>query len=110
MSKPRPRWAPRYGKWGPVKPGFWAIWHANKQSLQDNGYAVRKNDNGQWEVRFDGDVRKGWPPVKKPEPIFVPAGMKASICPKCGHSRVIPRTEPHKGCGICGDRIPPEGQ
>jgi ribosomal protein S27AE len=40
----------------------------------------------------------------------VPVGMKASICPNCGHSRVIPRTEPHKSCGICGDRIPPEGQ
>lgn len=110
MSKPRPRWAPRYGKWGPVKPGFWAVWHANKQSLQDNGYAVRKNENGQWEVKFDGDVRKGWPPVQKPEPVFVPVGMKASICPNCGQTRVIPLAEAHKDCGICGDRIPPEGQ
>lgn len=108
MSKPR--WAPRHGKWGPVKPGFWAIWHANKETLRDNGYAVHKNDDGQWLVRFVPGTHKGWPPVQKPEPIVVPAGMKASICPNCGHSRVIPRTEPHKDCGICGDRIPPEGQ
>lgn len=108
MSKPR--WAPRHAKWGPVKPGFWAIWHANKEPLRDNGYAVRKNDDGQWQVRFVPGTHKGWPPVQKPEPIVVPPGMKASICPNCGHSRVIPRTEPHKDCGICGDRIPPEGQ
>jgi hypothetical protein len=110
MSKARPRWAPRYGKWGPVKPGFWGIWHANKESLRDNGYAVRKNEDGQWQVRFEPSIRKGWPPVKKPEPIVVPAGMKASVCPNCGHSRIIPSLEPHKDCGICGDQIPPEGQ
>jgi hypothetical protein len=112
MSKSRPRWAPRYGKWGPVKPGFWAIWHANKESLQDNGYAVRKNIDGQWEVMFgpSNNRKKGWPPVKKPDPIVVPPDMKASICPNCGHTRIIPRTEPHKDCGICGDRIQPEGQ
>ena len=107
MSKPR--WAPRHAKWGPVKPGFWPIWNANKDSLRDNGYSVRKNEDRQWQVRFVPGTYKGWPPVKKPEPIFVPAGMKAS-CPNCGQTRVIPRTEAHKDCGICGDRIPPEGQ
>ncbi|WP_333939073.1 type II toxin-antitoxin system RelE/ParE family toxin [Bradyrhizobium sp. CCBAU 11386] len=35
---------------------------------------------------------------------------EASICPKCGQTRMIPRAEAHKDCGICGDRIPPEGQ
>jgi hypothetical protein len=108
MSKPR--WAPRHAKWGPVKPGFWPIWHANKDSLRDNGYSVRKNEDGQWQVRFVPGTHKGWPPVKKPDPIFVPVGMKASVCPNCGHTRVIPRAEAHKDCGICGDRIPPEGQ
>ena len=47
MSKPR--WAPRHAKWGPVKPGFWPIWHANRDTLRDNGYSVRKNDEGQWQ-------------------------------------------------------------
>jgi hypothetical protein len=28
MSKPK--WAPRGGKWAPVKQGFWDVWHANK--------------------------------------------------------------------------------
>lgn len=68
MSKPR--WAPRHAKWGPVKPGFWPIWHANKDSLRDNGYSVRKNEDRQWQVRFVPGTYKGWPPVKKPEPIF----------------------------------------
>ncbi len=108
MSKPR--WAPRHAKWGPVKPGFWIIWHANKETLRDNGYAIRKNDDGQWQVRFFPGTKKGWPPLIKPAPIVVPLGMKASICPNCGQTRVIPRTEPHKDSGICGDRIPPEGQ
>src|SRR5258708_2739394 len=108
MSKPR--WAPRHGKWGPVKPGFWRIWHANKETLQNNGYAVRKNENGRWEVRFVPGTKMGWPLAPKPEPIVVPPGMKASICPKCGHSRLIKITEAHKDCSICGDRIPPEGQ
>lgn len=57
----KPRWAPRHAKWGPVKPGFWAVWHANKQTLQDGGYSVRKNDNRQWEVRFVPGIKKGWP-------------------------------------------------
>ena len=71
MSKPK--WAPRHGEWGPVKPGFWRIWHANKESLQNNGYSIRKNEKGQWEVRFIPDTKMGWPPVPKPEPTVVPA-------------------------------------
>jgi hypothetical protein len=64
---------------GPVKPDFWRIWHANKDSLQKNGYSVRKNENGQREVRYIPPQRSGWPPVK-PNPIFVPIGMQASLC------------------------------
>jgi hypothetical protein len=45
MSKPG--WARHNGKWGPVKPDFWRIWHDNKDSLKKSGYEVRKNDNGQ---------------------------------------------------------------
>ncbi|CCD86686.1 protein of unknown function [Bradyrhizobium sp. ORS 285] len=41
-----------HAKWGPVKPSFWPIWHANKDSLRDKGYSVRKNEDGQWQVRF----------------------------------------------------------
>jgi hypothetical protein len=87
MSKPR--WALRLGKWGPVKPDFWRIWHANKESLQKNGYSVRKNENGQWETRY---IPPGWPPVK-PYAVFVPTGMKASICFKCGHVKLIQTNE-----------------
>jgi hypothetical protein len=81
MSKPK--WALRHGKWGPVKPDFWSIWHANKESLQKNGYSVRKNENGQWEVRYFPPDKSGWPTFKS-DPIFVPTGMKASVCFKCG--------------------------
>ena len=104
MSKPK--WAPRHGKWGPVKPGFWDIWHANKDSLQKNGYSVRKGENGQWEARFIPPEKSGWPPPK-PNPIFVPAGMKASICLRCGHVNLIKITDKHKDCTICGEKISP---
>src|ERR1700733_701778 len=89
MSKPKSKWAPRNGEWGPIQPGFWQIWHANKKSLQDNGYSIRKDDNGQWQVKWTADTRKGWPPPAKPEPIVVPPDMKASWCMKCGHTLLI---------------------
>jgi hypothetical protein len=99
MSKPK--WAPRHGKWGPVRPGFWDIWHANKDSLQKNGYSVRKNENGQWGVRFIPREKSDWPPPK-PDRIFVPTGMKASIC---GHVSLIKVTDAHKDCSPCGEKI-----
>jgi len=102
MSKPK--WARRHGKWGPVKPGFWRIWHANKDSLQKNGYSVRKNENGQWEVRYIPPEKSGWPPVK-PSPTFVPEGMKASICLKCGHVKLIKVDDEHKACTLCGGKM-----
>jgi hypothetical protein len=107
MSKPK--WAKRHGKWGPVKPDFWAIWHANKESLKKGGYEVRKNPNGQWEARFL--PQQGWPPYN-PDAILVPIGMKASVCWKCGHVRLIKATDAHKACGLCGaetDFAPPAG-
>jgi hypothetical protein len=105
MSKPK--WAPRNGKWGPVKPGFWDLWHANKVPLQKAGYSVRKNENGQWEVRFIPPEKSGWPPLK-PDTIFVPSGMKASICFRCGHVKLIKTTDEHKDCTLCGEKITPE--
>lgn len=107
MTKPKSKWAPRNGEWGPIKPGFWDIWHANKKSLQDNGYSIRKDDNGQWQVRWVPGIKKGWPEITKPEPVTVPAGLKASICMKCGNVRLIKFDEPHKDCGICGEKIAP---
>ena len=98
MSKPK--WAPRHGEWGPVKPEFCAIWHANKDSLQKNGYAARKDDRGQWEVRFVPGTKGAWPPAAKPDPIVVPAGMKASICLRCGHVKLIKTTDQHKDCNM----------
>ena len=97
MSKPK--WARHNGKWGPVKPDFWRIWHANKELLKKNGYEVRRNDNGQYEVRYIPPPK--WPPVGA-SPILVPEGMKASICFKCGHVRLIKMTDEHKACGLCG--------
>jgi hypothetical protein len=105
MSKPR--WAPRHGKWGPVKPGFWNVWHANKDSLQQNGYSVRKTESGKWEVRFIPGTKSGWPPTPKPDATVVPPGMKASICLTCGHVKLIKVTDEHKDCTLCGDKITP---
>jgi hypothetical protein len=102
MSKPK--WARRQGKWGPVKPDFWRIWHANKDSLQKNGYSVRKNENGQWEVRYIPPQKSDWPPAK-PNPIFVPTGMKASICFKCGHVKLIKANVEHTNCTLCGGKV-----
>jgi hypothetical protein len=102
MSKPK--WALRHGKWGPVKPEFWRIWHENKDSLKKNGYSVRKNPNGQWEVRFDPLWRSGGPPFKL-DPIFVPGGMKASLCFRCGHVRLIEAGSEHTDCGLCGAKL-----
>jgi hypothetical protein len=107
MSKPK--WAPRHEKWGPVKPGFWDIWHANKESLQKNGYSVRRNDLGQWEVRFVARNKSGWP-VPKQSPVFVPTGMKASICFRCGQVQLIKITEEHQDCTMCGERICSDSQ
>ena len=95
----KPKWARHNGKWGPVKPDFWRIWHANKESLKKNGYEVRRNDNGQYEVRYIPPPK--WPPVGA-SPILVPEGMKASICFKCGHVRLIKMIDEHKACGLCG--------
>jgi hypothetical protein len=103
MSKPK--WAPRHGKWAAVKPGFWSIWHANKDTLQKNGYSVRKSESGNWEVRFIPTDGSGWPPPAKPDAIFVPAGMKASICMKCGHVRLIKLSDMHKDCRLCGEKM-----
>src|SRR2546428_9254719 len=98
----RPKWARHHGKWGPVKPDFWRIWHNNKDSLKKNGYEVRKNENGQWEVRY---IRpQPWPSFK-PEPVSVPAGMKASICFKCGHVKLISIGVEHEGCTLCGANL-----
>lgn len=101
---PNPKWAPRRGQWGPVKPGFWDVWHANKKSLQRNGYSVRFHD-GQWQVRYVPGMVDGWPPRTEPEATYVPSGMKASICLKCGNVRVIKLADPHKDC-MCGDKVP----
>src|SRR5258708_32738030 len=49
MSKPK--WARHNGKWGPVKPDFWRLWQNNKDSVKKAGYEVRKNHNGQREIR-----------------------------------------------------------
>src|SRR5258706_14816370 len=103
MSKPK--WAPRHGKWGPVQPGFLDIWRANKDSLQKNGFSVRKSESGQWEVRFIPGTKFGWPPTPKPDPIIVTIGMKASICLKCGHVKLIKITDEHRDCTLCGDKI-----
>jgi hypothetical protein len=103
MSKPR--WALRHGKWGPVKPDFWQIWHANKETLMANGYSVRKNENGQWEVRYIPGEKFGWLPVKPEAPLSVPTGMKASICFRCGHAKLIKATDKHKDCTLCGGKI-----
>jgi hypothetical protein len=102
MSKPK--WASRHGKWGPVKPDFWRIWNDNKESLKKNGYDVRKNPNGQWEVRYLPPDKRGWPPFK-PDPLFVPAGMKASVCLRCGHARLIKAGDEHKDCTMCGAKL-----
>jgi hypothetical protein len=90
-----------------VNPEFWPIWQANKDTLQKNGYSVRKNENDQWEVRFIPPEKSGWPPIKS-NPIFVPTGMKASICLKCGHIKLIKINDEHKNCGICGEKIAPD--
>jgi hypothetical protein len=103
MSKPR--WAPRHRKWGPVKPGFWNIWHPNKESLKRNGYSVRRNDNGEWEVRYVPVGKAELP--SKPDAIFVPTGTKASLCLKCGHVKLINRFDEHKDCTLCGEKIGP---
>lgn len=102
MSKPR--WAKRGGKWCPVEPEFWEIWHKNKDSLKASGYSVRLNRNGQWEVRYIRPAKESWPPYK-PEALFVPAGMKASICLKCGHAKLIDVEQEHKDCTLCGGKI-----
>ena len=97
--------APRHGKWGPVKPGFWDIWHANKEPLQKNGYSVRKSESGEWEVRFIPGTKMGWPPTPKPDPIVVPSGMKASLCLKCGHVKLITADDEQRACTLCGGKI-----
>jgi hypothetical protein len=87
-----------------VKPEFWPLWHANKKSLQNNGYSVRKSENGEWEVRFIPPKKSGWPPFK-PAPVFIPTGMKASMCFKCGHVKLIKAEEAHRDCALCGEKI-----
>jgi hypothetical protein len=104
MSKPK--WAPRHGKWGPVKPEFWPVWHANKESLQKSGYSVRKDENGQWEVQYISPEKSKWPPVRS-NPVFVPTGKKASLCFNCGHVKLIDANEVHKDCTLCGYKIKP---
>jgi hypothetical protein len=37
----------------------------------------------------------------------VPFGMKASICLRCGHVKLIKVTDEHKDCTLCGDKITP---
>lgn len=98
MPKQRSKWAPHDGSWGPVKPGFWEIWRNNKKSLKNNGYSVRLSDTGEWQVRF---TPPGWPAHKR-EAVFVPQGMKASLCLKCGQVRLIDCKAEHQACGICG--------
>lgn len=100
----RPKWASHTGKWSPVKPSFWEIWHAQKDSLRKNGYEVRKNPNGQWEVRFTPLGKRGWPPYK-PSPAWVPSGKKASVCFRCGHARIVEQDAEHKDCGMCGASV-----
>lgn len=106
MSKPR--WARRGGKWCPVETEFWQIWHANKDTLKNSGYTVRLNENGQWEVRYLRPAKRGWPPYKPVQPIFVPAGKKASICFRCGHVKLINVEDEHKDCTLCGGKINPD--
>lgn len=45
-----------------------------------------------------------------PSPVFVPKEMKATICFRCGHVRLINIDEKHKDCGLCGHKIDPESQ
>ena len=75
MSKPK--WALRHGKWGPVKPDFWRIWQENRESLKKNGYEVRKNLNGQWEVRYLSPDKRGWPPQAGAALVHGPNGSGA---------------------------------
>ena len=67
----------------------------------------RRNENGQWEVRYIPPEKSGWPPVK-PSPIFVQIGMKASICFKCGHVKLIKADDEHKACMLRGGKMDSE--
>lgn len=42
MSKKRTMW------YGHITPAFWDEWRANKQAIKDDGYWVKKTDDGQW--------------------------------------------------------------
>lgn len=56
------------------------------------------------------DVRKGWPPITKPESIFVPAGDEGLDLSMVWTDQSDPACRSPQSLRICGDRIPPEGQ
>ena len=99
MSKPK--WAPHNGKWALVKPKFWSVWHANKESLRKSGYELRKTETGEWQIRYIASVKDEWP-ERNPKSVFVPFGSKASLCLKCGNVDLIDRNENHRACTLCG--------
>jgi hypothetical protein len=53
----------------PVRPALLYRVTNFAHSLQKNGHSVRKNENGQREVRYIPPQKSGRPPVK-PNPIF----------------------------------------
>jgi hypothetical protein len=60
--------------WAPLRSGrdarFIAL--ATMMFVRKSGYEVRKNDNGQWEVRFMRTEKSGWPALS-PSPCSFPA-------------------------------------
>jgi hypothetical protein len=90
-------------EWAPVAPEFWRIWHASKHALKKKGYSVRKNENGEWEVRYNPP--KSSSPLGKGSAVFIPTEMKASICFGCGHVEVINVDDKHRDCALCGEEV-----
>jgi hypothetical protein len=101
-----PKWAPHNQSWGPIKPGFWDLWHAQRLNFQRAGYEVRKSETGEWQVRFVPVNNPPWPPVN-PTTVFVKKGFKASICLECGKVDLISADSEHKACTFCGAKADP---
>jgi hypothetical protein len=88
-------------EWAKPDAAFWKLWRANKASMIEAGYSVRKTTDG-WQARFRPRSRP-LPERERSTGLTVPAGKKALICLECGNADLIDVADDHPACTACGD-------
>jgi hypothetical protein len=62
---------------------------------------TKDSDGAEPEVRYISSDKPALPPIKS-DAVFVNNGFKASLCLECGQIDLIPASEGHKPCTVCG--------